>query len=536
MTNVRQFTIHLIGYIILSYGYLDPIEVIALNKLYNEWNGKNWSPCTWNMTIINDTNKNNFIRDGCGLYFNSHTYSYYQYVNKIMIGHYFNIVNLTGTIPSAIGNLSYLTTFGLFDNELYGTIPIEFCNMTHLTEFYSQSTGLSGTIPQCLFQQSKINIWVLTDMPNITVYSTNIEQLCNNINIKNTFPRLTMDNINYIGHLPSCIGFLNMVELLVSNLLNLNGTIPSSISNLIHLNYLYLYALPSIDKQTNKPQIYLQKFSYLQTIILDLNIIELNCSGHTKTNIQVIVLYYYNEYNLMSVPTKCIYNNKKDTLSQLEIYGDGFNGSINEAICSLSKSLLALYIQDTNHLNINISHCLSQFNTLVGITLVNNSNLKGTLPKYALNSSDLVIVEIQNNRHLTGDISHLLTIDSLKNLNVLALDGNDFFDKSVTEFLQNIFTYATQLQLLTLHGNKYLSGSLPTFSKDIYLDNLQVLTLHNLDIYGTISDKIHLSQNVSIEINNVLFTLYGNRISGSIPNGLFPSIHGNNKQFTPIIL
>ena len=91
--------------------------------------------------------------------------------------------------------------------------------------------------------------------------------------------------------------------------------------------------------------------------------------------------------------------------------------------------------------------------------------------------------------------------------------------------------------VLTLHGNKYSSGSLPSINDKIYLDNLQILRLHNLDIYGTISNNIFLSKNIS-KTDRQLITLYNNRISGKTPQTLFIKIiqdgiiimHHNHQQ------
>ena len=83
LTRSSMFTI-LLNLLVLVYGYLDDNEIKELNELYNEWNGKYWLPCTWNMVIINDTNHDNYIYNHCALQFKNHTGStdtnYYQYV------------------------------------------------------------------------------------------------------------------------------------------------------------------------------------------------------------------------------------------------------------------------------------------------------------------------------------------------------------------------------------------------------------------------------------------------------------------------
>ena len=54
---------------------------------------------------------------------------------------------LSGTIPSELGNLTNLEGLSLSDNELSGTIPPELGNLTNLEGLYLWGNELSGTIP-----------------------------------------------------------------------------------------------------------------------------------------------------------------------------------------------------------------------------------------------------------------------------------------------------------------------------------------------------------------------------------------------------
>ena len=65
--------------------------------------------------------------------------------------------NLTGTIPSEIGNLINLTRLDLTYNQLTGNIPIEIGNLTNLTFFSLKDNAFTGPIPSEVGNLSKLN-------------------------------------------------------------------------------------------------------------------------------------------------------------------------------------------------------------------------------------------------------------------------------------------------------------------------------------------------------------------------------------------
>ena len=57
---------------------------------------------------------------------------------------------LSGSIPSALGNLSTLETFWVRYNDLSGSIPSELGNLVNLTSFYLKDNSFSGCVPDGL--------------------------------------------------------------------------------------------------------------------------------------------------------------------------------------------------------------------------------------------------------------------------------------------------------------------------------------------------------------------------------------------------
>jgi len=111
-------------------------ERSALIDLYNSTNGANWTDktnwlgapgteCTW-YGITCDAGSTN--------------------VTFINMGNN----NLSGSIPSSLGNLTNLQGLALTSTPLNGSIPTQLGNLTHLGVLYLSSNQLSGDIPSSL--------------------------------------------------------------------------------------------------------------------------------------------------------------------------------------------------------------------------------------------------------------------------------------------------------------------------------------------------------------------------------------------------
>jgi Leucine-rich repeat (LRR) protein len=130
---------------------------------------------------------------------------------------------LTGSIPSEIGNLTNLTNLTLYNNQLTGSIPPEIGNLTNLTELDLSENQLTGSIPPEIG-----NLINLSERINVDLFTT-------------FYPGLNLSDNLLTGFIPPEIGNLtNLTGLVLSNN-QLTGSIPPEIWNLTNLTNLTLY-------------------------------------------------------------------------------------------------------------------------------------------------------------------------------------------------------------------------------------------------------------------------------------------------------
>ena len=122
----------------------------------------------------------------------------------------FSYSELTGEIPSEIGNLTNLQVLNLSSNNLSGEIPPEIGNLTNLTHLYLNENQLTGEIP--------------SEIGNLT----NLE-------------RLWLSDNQLTGEIPSEIGNLMNLTWLTLKINQLTGEIPQEVCDLIENNNLSIY-------------------------------------------------------------------------------------------------------------------------------------------------------------------------------------------------------------------------------------------------------------------------------------------------------
>jgi Leucine-rich repeat (LRR) protein len=167
-------------------------ECEALIVFYYSTNGDNWSTnegwlktnkvCDWYRVTCSD-----------------------RHVSEIRLP----LNELTGSIPTEIGNLTHLRVLDLFWNNLTGSIPTEFGKLIYLKELWLDSNQLTGSIP--------------TELGNFT-----------------SLEWLSLSNNQFTGSIPTGLG--NLIRLKVLWLFDneLTGSIPTELGKLTNLNALWL--------------------------------------------------------------------------------------------------------------------------------------------------------------------------------------------------------------------------------------------------------------------------------------------------------
>eukprot|EP00241_Pyramimonas_parkeae_P011075 CAMPEP_0114254960 /NCGR_PEP_ID=MMETSP0058-20121206/17290_1 /TAXON_ID=36894 /ORGANISM="Pyramimonas parkeae, CCMP726" /LENGTH=227 /DNA_ID=CAMNT_0001369279 /DNA_START=115 /DNA_END=795 /DNA_ORIENTATION=- len=74
---------------------------------------------------------------------------------------------LTGTVPTELGSLTRIHSIGLDINQLTGTIPTEFGALTLLKIMHIQRNQLSGSIPSEMAALSRLTSTLLCDNPGL---------------------------------------------------------------------------------------------------------------------------------------------------------------------------------------------------------------------------------------------------------------------------------------------------------------------------------------------------------------------------------
>ena len=407
----------------------------ALVALYNATNGPNWGS---NRNWLSDRPIGEWSRvstDGDGR----------------VTGLWLDGNQLSGSIPSELGNLDNLRTLSLSNNQLSGSIPSELGDLANLGVLWLDGNELSGSIPSELGNLTNLGTLELHDNQ---LSGSILSQLGNLANLET----LRLDGNQLSGSIPSELGNLaNLNHLYLSNN-RLSGSIPSELGNLANLNHLYL----SNNRLSGSIPSELGNLANLNHLYLNNN----QLSGSIPTelgNLAILGALWLDGNQLSgSIPTEL---GNLVHLNYLYLSNNQLSGSIPTELGNLAI-LGALWL-DGNQLSGSIPTELGNLANLQELYLRNNQ-LSGSIPSELGNLANLSWLDLNNNQ-LSGSIPSEL--GNLDNVEFLWLNDNQL-SGSIPSELGNL----ANLQELYLNGNQ-LSGCVPAKLLDVPANDVARLGL-----------------------------------------------------------
>ncbi|XP_062025276.1 MDIS1-interacting receptor like kinase 2-like [Rosa rugosa] len=416
--------------------------------------------------------------------------------------------NFSGPIPSAIGNLTKLTTLDLGNNNLEREVPAEMGKLTELQFLSLYSNNINGTIPFQLDNLKKVQYLLLgsnylepadwskfSGFPVLTFLDLSLNRL------DSKFPEFISECRN--------LTFLDLSE----NLL-MTGQIPEVVfTNLVKLEYLNL-----TNNQFQGPLPY--NFPSLKHLYLGLN----NFSGPIPEDIGLLsgleIFKVLNNSLEGKIPSSI---GQLKELQRLDLSLNSLNSSIPSELGSCTNlTILALAV---NKLSGELPLSLSKLTNLEKLGLSDNLFTGPILPSLVSNWSKMVSIQFQNNR-FSGNIP--AEIGLLPKLDYLFLYKNNFTGPIPSE-IGNLQAMTS----LDLSGNQ-LSGPIPM--EFWSLTNLQSVRLSSNNLSGTIPPEIgnmtslslfdvntnqfegELPETISLLRKLKWFSVFSNRFSGTIPS------------------
>ena len=359
-------------------------DSLALVALYNQTGGSTW------------TTKTNWLTGPVGNWF-----GIIRTGNRVTTINLPNN-NLSGSLPSVLGNLTAVTQLSLGNNNLSGSIPSEIGSMTSLKFLYLWGNQLTGSIPTTLGS--------LTSLEFLWLYANQLT-----------------------GSIPTTIGSITTLKSLIIRNNQLSGPIPATLGNLINLEFLNL----SSNKLSDQLPDQIGNLVKIKELILDVN----ELTGPLPSSIT----------NL-------------NKLNKLIVKRNKFNGEIPSNIGNLI-ALTHIDFQN-NNLTGSIPASIWSLTNLVELLLGNESGFAeknaftGSISTTIGGLQSLVTFKVQDNK-LSGPVPSEISL--LFNLNTLDLSNNDFTSLPDLSGLPVLSSCDVRNNLITfkhIYGNRLLPNFL----------------------------------------------------------------------------
>ncbi|XP_062170493.1 probable LRR receptor-like serine/threonine-protein kinase At3g47570 [Alnus glutinosa] len=448
-------------------------------------------------------------------------------------------MDLVGTIPPHLGNLSFLSSLNIENNSFHGSIPNELSHLYRLKIIDLSHNQLSGSIPSSIF-----NIYSLK---HIYLYDNMLSGLMPSIisNIS-SLQVIHLEANKLYGTIPHTLFKCKQLQYLSLANNNLSGSVPLEIGDLTMLRDLYLYN--NVFGGTIPPTLF--KCKQLQILSLSNNKFTGRVPQGIKNLTMLIALGLSHNNFGGAIPSEI------GNLQSIKLFDVSFNNFIGpnpfEIFNISTVQVISMVCNNfSGHLPSNVGLFLPNLQQLI----LWENQLSGAIPSSISNASQLTLLDLSDNS-FSGLIPKAL--GNLRFLTGLGVANNNLtIESSTPEFnffssLSNL-TYLKQLQLSGNLLNNILSdsiGNLPTSLEELYIDhcnikgniprdignlsNLMTLSLQFNELTGPIPTtvgKLHKLQGLRVD---------NNRLEGLIPfdlchlESLFELNLGHNELSGPI--
>ena len=438
--------------------------------------------------------------------------------------------NLVGALPASYKSFSNLTTFNVFNNTLTGPISDVFCNMPRLTYLTLGYNALSSSLPPCLSGLPQLVYLDLYDnaitgtipatfsqFPAMRVLYLSRNNLHGSMNIfceVGTLSQLYLQYNAFSGPLPHCIDQMPLlINLFLSNNLftgsipaeswgskqglvtldisqnYLTGTLPSALSNITDLKYLYLFG--NYFTGTVPPSY--SRLRHLRLLML--------------------------QDNKLTGPITGIFDISRQTkLDTVQLSGNAFTGTLPDEELFGPGSQVSTFLAVENclhgHVPLSICNCVKMrflaldgagssqacqkeiFPGLTNSYTVQNP-LHGSIPSCLFALPNLTTLHLSGNR-LTGSIGSYDDMQLGHKLYDLSLSHNVLTGRIPRAIQQRIF------YRLDLSYNR-LSGALEA---DFYTRTI---------VMGKVVERNIIDRDMRQNSSSVVMSLQNNRLSGEVP-------------------
>ncbi|KAH9714584.1 protein kinase domain-containing protein [Citrus sinensis] len=401
-------------------------------------------------------------------------------------------LNLTGIIPSQLGNLSSLQSLNLSCNRLSGSIPSAIFTIYTLKYVSFRENQLSGAFSSFTFNKSSLQH---LDFSHNTLSGEIPANICSSHPFLDF---LSLEENMFHGGIPSALSKCTYLQILSLSYNDFLGAIPKDIGNLTKLMGLHL----SHNRLQGEIPREFGNLTELELMSLSENDLQGGIPQELGNLEKLEMLQLFHNNLTGKIPPEI------GNLRNLERLGLGLNkliGTVPAAIFNVS-TLKSLELQD-NSLFGSISSIIDVRLPNLERLLLWGNNFSGTIPRFIFNASKLSILEFSKNS-FSGFIPN--TFGNLRNLQKLRLYDN-YLTSSTPEL--SFLSSLSNCKSLTHIGlsNNPLDCILPKTSIGNLSHSLEDFKMHNCNVSGGIPEEISNLTNLTT------IDLGGNMLNGSIP-------------------